>query len=252
MTREQFLSYFKQHYAGGQHVTLVGPTGRGKTTLALEMLAVTPRDCEITILAGKPPKRDKVMTGAAQQLNLEIIETHPPSPYSRAKSKYKNRRGYVLRPRQDLSDDDAAQAEVQRQFERALRSNYKTTGRKTITVVDEGAHVSPSSAYGGLGLQKRMDAILMRGAPDASLWTLVQRGRFMSYHIYDAPEWILISYDPDESNQRRYAEIGGVDPRTVRKILASLETSRVGDGRTISEFLCIRRSGPELVIIGTA
>lgn len=42
MTRSIFLQYFKRTWKQGEHVTIVGPTGSGKTTLGLEMLSCMP------------------------------------------------------------------------------------------------------------------------------------------------------------------------------------------------------------------
>lgn len=244
VSRREFLEHFRKHYNSGNHVTLIGPTQRGKTTLTHQMLGqVISPERKGTILAGKPPKRDQVMAKAAKQLKMRRISSFPPHP-SIMSRKYPN--GYVLQPTQTLEDPDRDQENIKRQHRAALVHNYGKTSHPTITVVDEGYQTSEV-----LGLKKQMDHILMRGAPHAGLWVLVQRGRYMSYQIYDAPEFILIAYDPDEANQRRYAEIGGVDPRELRAVLGQLETERSNSGQTISQFLCIRRSGSEMLIVET-
>jgi hypothetical protein len=81
------------------------------------------------------------------------------------------------------------------------------------------------------------------------MWTFVQRGRFVSYLCYDAPEHVLIFRDDDRSNQQRYSEISGIDAREVTEITRQLETKRVETGGTISQFLYIRRSGAEMMIV---
>lgn len=248
LSRADFLDMFANEYQDGQHVTLLGPTQRGKTTLCFEMLqrVISPsRKC--TILAGKPPSRDPVMGNAANKLNLRIIEEWPPdwSP------KDKKRNGYVLRPKHNMDDDDATNQELQRQFSRALRDNYKSK-KPVIVVADEGYHVSYD-----LKLQPKMDSIHMRGAPVVGLWVLLQRGRFVSYHTYSAPEHMLIGNDPDKSNRRRYAEIGGgIDPHELEEITAQLKTYTVETGPnrkgTISEFLYLPRATNDMYIVDVA
>lgn len=246
LSRDEFLQDFQQQYAPGQHVTLLGPTQRGKTTLCHQMIgAVASPQHKAVLLAGKPPHRDPVMGRAAERLNLDIIEQWPPSSYRQYRNREKN--GYVLRPRQSLYDIDGDTANLRRQFGMAMISNY---GSKVpvMTVADE-AHLVQNEYK----LRKQYEAPLMRGAPHNSMWSLIQRGRYMSYLAYDAPEWILIAYDPDASNQKRYAEIGGVDPKYLQAVLPNLRTHRGNDGRsTVSEFLCIRRSGPELYVVDVA
>jgi hypothetical protein len=238
ISRRDFLAEWEGR--PGQHVTMIGPTQRGKTTFAHQLLGrtVSPQH-KAVILAGKPPKRDPVMAQAAKKLNMRIVEEWPPS-YS---IRDRNRNGYVVRPHHSMRDLDADNANLKRQFRGAMMHNYASS-KPVITVVDE-AHL----VYGDLGLRKEYEAPLMRGAPVVSQWSLLQRGRFVSYHAYNAPEHIFIFYDPDDSNVERYSEIGGVDPRYVQSIVKNLKTYTSKTGGTISETLYIRRSGPQLMIV---
>lgn len=240
VTRVEFLREWD--YKGG-HLTMIGPTQRGKTRLCLELLSrsISPqRRC--LILAGKPPSRDHEMTEAAAKLNLRVIESWPPDP----NFKDRNRNGWVLRPKQRLQDSDEDNAVLQREFKRGIMGGYRTSPKHPlITVVDEAFLV-----HHDLKLQRVCEAPLTRGLPDNMMWTLMQRGRFISYHCYSAPEHIFIYKDDDKTNQQRYSEIGGVDPRLIMEILPNLRTEELKGGNTISECLYIRRSGPRLAIVG--
>lgn len=244
LSREEFLAFFASEYAPGQHVSLLGPTQRGKTTLSHEMLArVISPEHKCVLLAGKPPGRDPVMNSAAKKLNLRIVEEWPPGWHY----KDRNNNGYVLRPRHSMRDLRADRENIAANFRRAMVSNYSSR-KPVITVADE-AHLVQNEYK----LKEEYEAPLMRGAPINAQWSLIQRGRFMSYLAYDAPEWFLIAYDPDVANQRRYAEMGGVEPQFILATLRTLKTARGNDGRsTVSEFLCVRRSGPELFIVSIA
>jgi hypothetical protein len=242
ISRKEFLQEFKRDYNPGQHATGIGPTQRGKSYLFKSMLKrVISKDLKAIVLVGKPPGRERTWDdAAAKELNLRVIETYPPH----WNPKDRNRNGFLLRPRHSLRDPSADDINLQVQFRAAIIANYSTTGKGTITVVDEGHQVQVD-----LALKKICEAPLMRGAPDNAMWTLVQRGRFVSYLCYDAPEHILIFRDDDRSNQQRYGEISGVDAKEITEITRMLKTKRNSTGGTISQCLYIRRSGAEMMIV---
>lgn len=241
LSRAEFLRYFRDNHSSGQHVTFLAPTQRGKTTICHQMLGeVISPQLKATVFAGKPAKRDPVMNRAADRLRLRKVSEWPPDPYEQLRARKMN--GYLLRP-PHADEPEATEAIHRREFKAALTSNY-ASDKPNIVVVDEAPLVSNE-----LKLRKHMDQILTRGAPVVSLWSLAQRGRFLSYLIYDQPEWILIGFDADTSNQRRYADIGGVDPRAVVALQTNLQTRDTKTGGTISQFLVIRRSGPRMFIV---
>jgi hypothetical protein len=229
-------------YHDGQHLTMLGPTQRGKTTLCFQLLnRVATPERKAVILHGKFKGRDPVIPKASESLNMRIVDSWPPT----YRPGDKKRRGYILRPLNGpLSSTDEENEVLAREFKRAIHSNYKNTKAPTITVVDERAQCEED-----LKIRKSLDGPLMRGAPHNGEWNNIQRGRFCSYHCYDAPEHLFVFYDPDLSNRKRYAEIGGVDPHYVEEVTENLQTRRVPSGGTISQTLYIRRSGPELYIV---
>lgn len=243
ISRQQFVEEFARDYRSGQHVTFIGPTGKGKTTLAFQLLdrVISPDYPKALVLAGKPPGRDHTMEEAAKRLNLRTITEWPPPPAFGDRKK----RGWVLRPNQKMRDHDEDYAELRKQFKAGILGAYRTSPKKPlITFVDE-AHL----IHYDLKLRKECEMTLTRGAPVNAMWTLVQRGRWISYQCYDAPEHVFIFYDPDLNNQKRYAEIGGVDARELMAITKKLRTERVATGQTVSQCLYMRRAGPEFRIV---
>jgi hypothetical protein len=242
ISRVDFIKEFKRDYNAGQHLTEIGPTQRGKSKMGKDLLkAVISPDLKAIILTGKPTGRERTWDDAtAKELNLKVIEEYPPryDPRDRKKN------GYLLRPRHGMKDPEADDANLKVQFRNAIVANYAKTGKGTITVVDEGHQVQVD-----LELKKICEAPLMRGAPDNAMWTFVQRGRFVSYLCYDAPEHILIFRDDDRANQQRYGEISGVDAREITEITRMLKLKRNSTGGTISQCLYIRRSGSEMMIV---
>lgn len=242
--RREFTRDFGREYRPA-HLTMLGPTGRGKTTLGFQLAkACANADDPVVVFAGKPPGRDPVMSNAATDLNLKIVEAWPPNAQERIGAK--KRRGYMLRPYQPMDNLEQADKNVYEEYRNGLRSLYAADSPH-IVFIDEAYHVQ---AREELNLQKECVAILTRGMPDIAMWSLVQRGRFVSYHTYSAPEHLFMFNDPDRANRQRYTEIGGVDPEYVEYLTETLKTYRAADGRTISEALYIRRSGPELCIVG--
>jgi hypothetical protein len=220
---------------------MLGPTQRGKTTLGLQLLDKSiSHEHPAVVFAGKPPNRDATMNAAAKRLNLRVANEWPPPP---AMPWQRSKRGILLRPTQTLKDIDRDNATLQEHFRRALLANYASK-KPVISFVDEAHHVQND-----LKLRKEYEAPLMRGAPDNAVWSLIQRGRYMTYLAYDAPEHVFLFYDPDRSNQRRYSEIGGVDPDYLLRLSTTLKTARTASGRTISECIYIRRSGPLIQIV---
>lgn len=243
-SRGDFVREFGESYGNGQHVTFIGPTQRGKTYLSHQLLgAVISPERQAVILSGKPPGRDGTMSKAAASLNLRVVTEWPPPSSVKPGNWRKNVNGYVLQPKQTMDDIDGDTANLRYQYRKAIMGNYRSKV-PVITVADEAHHVQND-----LKLRKEYEAPLMRGAPVNAMWSLIQRGRYMTYLAYDAPEHVFIFYDPDRSNQRRYADIGGADPATIAKLAQQLNTTRSENGGTISECLYFRRSNPEQIEI---
>ena len=244
--RKEAVRDFGKEYGSGQHVTTLGPTGKGKTVLVSQLLMVCASpDRRATMLHGKIRGKDHVVKEMSDRLNMRQVETWPPDK----RFGDKNRRGYILVPLSRAYDSTDEENEIlAREFRKAIHDNYAQTKRDTITVVDESHQAQET-----LKLKKDLEGPLMRGAPQNAEWNNIQRGRYVSYHCYDGAEHLFLFYDPDRSNRQRYSEIGGVDPIYLERITEGLRTYTVKRGdtgkATISECLYIRRSGPELMII---
>jgi hypothetical protein len=244
--RKQFLIAFGQDYVPGQHLTLLGPTGRGKSRLCFQLLGqVISPDMPVYSLHGKVRGRDPVVMSVAKKYKLRMVETLP----SHTRQRYDYKRGYngyliapIVKP-----STPAKEAELLHDsFSRAISQNYRTVKHKTITHINEAHQVQAE-----LRLKEDVEAPLMRGGPDNAVWQEAQRGRFLSYHTYSAPEHIFIFLDPDSDNRKRYSDLGVMDPKELFYLTGNLRTKRVADGRTISECLYIRRGSGDVYVVGT-
>jgi hypothetical protein len=243
--RRDFVYDFGSDYTHGQHVSFFGPTGRGKSTLCFQLLGeVIDPDHPVISLHGKIKGRDPVIAKAAKRYHLRVVPELP----SKQRQLYDRKRhwnGYIIVPLVKPGPPKEEQAKLQAAFSHAIDSNYQTTKRNTITHINEAHQVQSREE---LGLKQNVEAPLMRGGPDNAVWNEAQRGAYLSYHTYNAPEHLFVFYDDDAANRKRYADFGCADPQEVYHLTSNLRTERSRDGRTISQCLYIRRGGGMYVV----
>lgn len=248
--RKEFVREFARNYGAGQHVTFIGPSGRGKSKLMGQLLLAVLRvhtAIKALILHGKIKGRDQTIMDLSKAANLPMIEHYPPNTYEKH-IRYRKHRGWTLRPLvkggESVKHENAL---LHREFKKGIHRSYNSSRKHPCILVVDEAH----QAHNDLKLKTECEGPLMRGRPVCGVWSLIQRGRFVSYMCYDQAEHVFIFYDPDEDNRRRYSEIGGIDPLLVRELASRLKTRTVADGSTISQCLYFRRSGNYLCIVDT-
>jgi len=235
--------HFAGAYRGGHHVAFFGPTQiAGKTTLSFALQeAVTGAWPEIrpTVLCMK--HRDRVISAWTRRLGYREVPAWPPPPKLRELPPFgEPPRGYTLWPRQTLTDVDADNALLQRQFRAAITSNRRHT--PSITVANE--------LYGMLAelqLRTLLTAVVTRDSVAGhGLWYESQKpsgtqGISIPGFFFNSAEWMFLSKDGEERNRRRYAEIGcGIDEREIERETLALDPY---------SWLCIRRSGPQWCVV---
>jgi energy-coupling factor transporter ATP-binding protein EcfA2 len=251
ISRKEFLKEFAARYQPGQHVTFLGPTGRGKTRIAGQMIIVVQRVhpglYTVYILHGKIKGRDDTIIKLSKAANLQMITAGRPTATERAKrhlKKYRN--GYVIRPLEKPGNSTEEENEaLRREFGRTLHKGYHASRKHPVILVVDEAHQTQVD----LKLKGACEGPLMRGRPVCGEWNLIQRGRFVSQYAYDQAEYVLIFYDPVADNQERYGEIGGVDPKLLKYLSKRLKTFTAPDGSTYSQCIYFRRSGDYLAIV---
>ena len=250
--RKLFVKEFGETYTPA-HVTFIGPTQRGKTTLCFQLLGaihkVHPK-WKVTVLHGKIKGRDGAMKEWAKKNSYRIITTGQPGFNLRPSKRKSKINGYIVQP---LKKEESAREEetvLKREFAIAARKNYHhTSGKKDtvrITLVDERAQADKD-----LKMSTELDAPLQRGLPDNPEWNNIQRGKWVSYHCFDAPEHMFIFHDDDKSNRDRYAEFGCGEPEVIYQLVSNLKTEKVKTGGTISQCLYMRRSDRYMCIVDT-
>lgn len=231
LSRDDFIhDVFAPHYEAGEHVTIIGPTKSGKTTVAYQMLdAVATPDLPGLVLVLKP--RDDTVKEFSKLTGFKKTETWPPV-WNRGWRKKsgglgKKRRGWVIWPKHSLRDIKQDNAYLAASFGRVLTDSYRRGNR--IVFADEVVGLSKD-----LGLTTELEAIWSRGRSlGCGLWAASQRPFHAPQLMYSSAEHIILFFDPDKRDRDRFKEIGGIDPDLVNHAVLSLKKH---------EFLYIGRS----------
>lgn len=210
-------------YAAGDHVTILGPTGSGKTRMGFDLLKVTAKPNLPAVVLVMKPKDPPVETWRRQARFRRVRSWPAPPPWPWQPQRPP---GWVVWPRH-VFDPDEDDIRLYHIFRRAILSSYKT-GRR-IVVADETYGLAHE-----LDLDRELAAVWTRGrSMGCGLWSFSQRPAHIPLHAYSAAQHLLLGHDPDKRARERYAEIGGTDPKMIADVVARLR---------LFEFLYIRRA----------
>jgi hypothetical protein len=236
-------------YNAGEHVALIQPTQGGKTHMAGDLLAELAGEIPATMLVMKP--RDSTPAAVTRRLGYREVDTWPPPrpwPWEERPP------GYTLWPKQSLTDIDADNAHLKKQFRKCLYDVYAHGDQ--IVLADE--------VYGlvaELGLATELTMLWTRGSGmGAGLWAATQKpsgtqhGGSIPTFMYNSSTHFFLGKDTNETNTKRLGEISGIDVRVVSDIVRTLPLHKITDDQGqphfISEQLYIDKRGPYMALVG--
>lgn len=212
--RREFLDEVFE-YEPGEHVTVLAPSGGGKTHLSYELLEVSARpECQAIVFVTKP--RDETVDAFTKRAKFRIVREWPPPIRTRVQSKPA---GWVLWPRTsfDPDVDDSRQYAI---FKKAILGSYKRGDR--ILFADETYTLENELPHGGL--TKELRTIHTKGrSMKCGIWSASQRAAYINRWAYQAHH-LFLGFEPGYEEQGRLSEIGAaVDKALVREVVGKLK-----------------------------
>lgn len=209
LTRDRFRQLFRERWARKtEHVSLIGPTGRGKSYTAREILSDRPG--RVLTMCGKGP--DKTLAGFGHKI------TKWPPPYLTTPRPRRASDHWVLRLEPPLrKSTDKANMRVQ--FGKAIDAVFRM-GDWTL-YVDE-LQLTTDARMMQLG--KALEELLILGrSRGVSVVSAIQVPRWAPRAAYDQASHVLLWRQRDEAAIKRIREISGVDAGELVPIVKALE-----------------------------
>lgn len=202
------------HWKQSQHITLIGTTGCGKTTLELDL--ITQRDYVIFLgTKSQDETQDElgpqgfILTKDPREISLDISNK------------------WVLHPGGSPKEENAQDIKVRlREFYReALMYAYKQTGWAII--VDEGRFVCKF-----LGLRDEVELLYLQGRSQFNSIVMgTQRPSWVPLEAFDAATHLFFFKDSDLGNIKRISELAGLDRSSVLRAVPNMESTEDEGGQ---------------------
>lgn len=208
---DAWYSWFADEWAQGEHLSIIGPTGTGKTTLEIELLKIRQY---VVFLATKPA--DEKIAGLEQRgyTRVDAWPRFPPDDVER----------YLLWPKGSGSMGGESKGRQRAVVHDALKRIFEgprggKPGRWCVCV-DEARYVADPKY---LGLSGDINQLLIQGrSVYVSMVLGFQRPSWVPQEAYDQPSHLFIAGDNDRRNVNRFREIGGVDGATLAATVRTL------------------------------
>lgn len=193
---DEFLSQFQ--WKQGEHVTLLGPTGMGKTTLAEEILPLR-KYVAVFGTKAKDSSLDKLLRNGFIK-----TEEWPPPPYAERVILWPSMRSVHYKREQQI------------EFYKALSDIYTAGG--WAVYLDELRYICDT-----LKLSELVEVLWQQGrSNNISVIGSNQRPRFVPLNAYDQATHLFVWNFNDRENTKRLSEISGLDVKEVSGVISGL------------------------------
>lgn len=208
---ETFYSRFATGPDGfqqGDHVTILGPTKSGKTTLALDVVEIRKH---VLGIFTKP--RDPIL-GELEQRGWRVTRRLTIQTQDGVVTDYRVAFHAVYSSGTIREKEERQRAAVKAALD------YAFDAESWCVFVDEGVWATQH-----LGLARELQAFWYQGrTSDLSLVLLAQRPAWVPRAAYSQAEHVFFFHTADRDDQKRFADLGGgVDTDVVRALVAGLE-----------------------------
>lgn len=200
----QFLEEWKWNQ--GEHVTLIGPTGTGKSTL---MKAIEYKRSTAVVLVTK--KKDPIVD-AYKRIGYKLIKTWEDVPtdiYPKV----------ILKPPFDKGDDKerTQRIEFKYAFDRAFEYGGVALYIEELQYMDQD-----------LGLARQMNRLWQQGRSlGVTMIAGTQRPRNVPLAAFSQATHIFFFNSSDDYDIQRIGSMGGVNNRTIREAVNLLDSHQV-------------------------
>lgn len=207
----------------GEHVTLIGPTGSGKTTLALALLPMR----RYVLAFGTKPK-DRTLDTLVRQAGWKRVQTWEKMPRV-----IRGACRVVFWPKYLTPEDVPRQGY---EIGAAMRGAFVQGG--WCLFVDELWYMDHV-----LGLRRMIEALWTQGRSiDLSIVAGTQRPAHVSLLAYDQATHVFFWRDNDERNLKRISGLNGLNAQTIRSTVATLGSHEVLYVHTRSGYMAVTKA----------